>query len=151
LPKRDWNQKISLPDTIPLVVELQGPEVVSFFEHRENTMPPRGKKRLRSKCEIARLAKQIKEKRIYIRRKRWEDHGEVMKTLIDGMKNKNGKSRSSEENKLLIYTIQAVLNRRIDALKDKSICPTEVSWRNIEEEVPRDSHVRCEHITDLRK
>jgi hypothetical protein len=48
------------------------------------------------------------------------------------------KSRSFEENKLLIYAIQAALNRRIEALQTKMLCPTEVSWQHMEEEVARD-------------
>jgi transposase len=74
-----------------------------------------------------------------------------MNALTIGLKNENGKSRTFEENKLLIYAIQAALNRRIEALQNKTLCPTEASWRHIEEEVARDFRVRRENITDLRK
>ncbi len=70
-----------------------------------------------------------------------------MKDLSVGMKNENGKLRSLEANILLMYAIEAALNRMIEALKDKTICPTEVSWRNIKEEIARDFHAR----PDLRK
>jgi hypothetical protein len=82
---------------------------------------------------------------------RWEHHGEVMNALPIGLNNENGKSRSFEENKLLIYVIQAALNRRIETLQTKTICSTEVSWRHIEEEVARDFRARWKNITDMRK
>jgi hypothetical protein len=74
-----------------------------------------------------------------------------MNALRIGLKNENGKSRSFQENKLLIYAIQAALNRRIEALQNKTICPTEVSWWHIQEEVARDFRARRENSTDLRK
>jgi hypothetical protein len=56
-------------------------------------------------------------------------YGEVMNALMIGLRNENGKSRSFQENKLLIYAIQrTALNRRIEALQTKMLCPTEVSW-----------------------
>jgi hypothetical protein len=74
-----------------------------------------------------------------------------MNALSTNLKNDIGNSHTFEENKQLIYAIEAALNRRTESLNNKTVCPTEVSWQQIEEEVARDFRARCQHITDLRK
>jgi hypothetical protein len=78
-------------------------------------------------CTKASLEKQAKAKRLYRRCKRWIHQGEVMYALSANLKNETGNSRTFEENKLLIYAIEASLNRTIESIKNKSVCPTEVS------------------------
>jgi hypothetical protein len=106
--------------------------------------------KLRKKCMKMALKREARHSRLYRRRMRWEHEREVMKALSTNLKNETGKSRTSQENKLFIYAIEAALDRRLESIKNKTLCQTDVSWRQIEEEVARDFRAR-QHITDLRK
>jgi hypothetical protein len=60
---------------------------------------------------------------------RWENEREVMKALSTNLKNETGKSCTFQENKLFIYAIEVALDRRLESIKNKRLCPTDVSWR----------------------
>jgi hypothetical protein len=47
-----------------------------------------------------------------------------MKVLSTNLKNETGKSHNFEEKKLLVYAIEAALNRRTESLKNKTVYRT---------------------------
>ena len=63
------------------------------------------------------------------------------------IKNPRGKTRSFEENKMLLLALNAALKRRMGAVVDKRY----VKWSAIDNEVAADFGYCLQHVMDIRK
>ena len=69
----------------------------------------------------------------------------------DCTKNSQGKSRTFEENRLLIFALQASLKRQLEKVARSQAEIMSINWSGIEQEVSTYFHVRREHVTALRR
>lgn len=80
----------------------------------------------------------------------WKDRLHVFDGFAAGIKNPPGRSRTFNENKLLLLALRAALRRQVQALEANKSEMT-MSWTAIEEEVSTDFGVNRNHLTSLRK
>ena len=108
-------------------------------------MPGVSKKRRRSRTGHA--CKKRKERLA----NSWRNRLEVFSDFCQEIKNPNGRSRTYEENKLLIFALRAYLRQKVESMNEGDLQPSSITWRSIEEAVARDFCVRREHLTELRR
>ena len=95
-------------------------------------MPPPTKRRKQS--ESMRLLGQRIKKRQYRARKRWEETYKLMEDYSGGIKNSKGKTRTFEENRMILLALKAALRRRLEGEEDKR----KIIWSAIDREVASD-------------
>lgn len=100
------------------------------------------KRKARSKGAVKKQQQRI--------RKGWIDTFDRFESLSERIKNNQGKNRTFEENKVLLFAIKAALKRSLDRNKD-DVYNTTINWREIESEIARDFCVKLSHVIDLRK
>jgi hypothetical protein len=81
----------------------------------------------------------------------WRNQLEVFSDFCQEIKNPNGRSRTYEENKLLILALRAYLRQKVKSMNEGDLHPSSITWRSIEEAVAGDFFVRREHLTELRR
>jgi transposase len=81
----------------------------------------------------------------------WRSQLEVFKELKEEIKNPNGRSRTLEENKLLLLALLRELDQRVEYMNNGTIHPSLITWTSIEETVANDFCVRKGHLTELRR
>lgn len=67
------------------------------------------------------------------------------------LKNNTGRSRTYEENILILLTTKLILKMKLDDVSDNIRSIDDINWTTIEEIVAEGLHVRREHVTSLRK
>ena len=72
---------------------------------------------------------------------RWEDAFSAFSEACEGIRNQKGRSRGSEENKLLLLAMCASLKRHIKAARDDKHEALSIRWSAIEHEVAEDFFV----------
>lgn len=85
------------------------------------------------------------------KQKRWVDELHNMNLLSSVLCNKSGKTRSVEENKLILLSLKGFLKRELEKLSEKKEINCDLSWSKLESMVSNELHVRREHVTALRK
>jgi hypothetical protein len=108
-------------------------------------MPGVSKKRRRSRT--AHASKKNKERLA----NSWRNQLEVFSDFCQEIKNPNGRSRTLEENKLLILALRAYLRRKVESMNKGNLYPSAITWTSIEEEVARDFCVGREYLTEIRR
>jgi hypothetical protein len=81
----------------------------------------------------------------------WRNQLEVFSDFCQEIKNPNGRSRTLEENKLLILALRAYLRQKVESMNEGDLHPSSINWTLIEEAVARDFCVRREYLTELRR
>ena len=81
----------------------------------------------------------------------WRNQLEVFSDFCQEIKNPNGRSRTLEENKLLILALRAYLRRKVESMNEGNLYPSAITWTSIEEEVARDFCVGREYLTEIRR
>lgn len=111
-------------------------------------MPPPSKRQKKSKgATKAKLAKKSDLEH-------WVNQVAIFTDLAYELKNPKGRSRSFEENKLILLATAAELRRQVDKYNnDPDVKPNEVkiTWTEVEKAVASDFRVGWEHVHDLRK
>ena len=80
-------------------------------------------------------------------KKRWQETAAEFEEYTTHIKNPKGKSRTFEENKMLLLALKASLRRQMEAETDK----TKVSWSAIDREVAEDFGCKLSHLVDIRQ
>ena len=114
----------------------------SFFVRAQPVMPKLNKRRRHS-----RTAKKRKEHLA----NSWRNQLEIFSDFCQEIKNPNGRSRTLEENELLILALRAYLRRKVESMDEGDLHPSSNTWTLIEEAVARDFCVRREHLTEIRR
>jgi transposase len=107
-------------------------------------MPRPSKKRRRSQSGVA--TKKRKERKANV----WRNHLEVFSELKEDIKNPKGRSRTSEENKLLLLALYRELRQRVESMNNGDLHPSSITWTSIEETVASDFCVWKGHLAELR-
>jgi transposase len=131
-----------------VVVEISTFEFCShflFFVSAQPIMPGVSNKRWRSRS--AHASKKRKERLA----NSWRNQEEVFSDFCQEIKNPNGRSRTLEENKLLIFALRAYLHKKVESMNEGHSPASSITWTLVETEVARDFCVRREHLTELRR
>jgi hypothetical protein len=116
-----------------------------LFACAQPIMPRATKRRRRSRT--AQALKKHKERL----ENSWRNQLEVFSDFCQEIKNPNGRSRTLEENKLLILALRAYLRQKVESMNEGDLHPSSINWTLIEEAVARDFCVRREYLTELRR
>jgi hypothetical protein len=81
----------------------------------------------------------------------WRNQLEVFKGLKEEIKNPKGRSRTLEENKLLLLALLRELDQRVESMNNGNVHPSSITWTSIEETVARDFCVDRAILTELRR
>jgi hypothetical protein len=65
--------------------------------------------------------------------------------------NSKGRTRTTEENKLVLLTLKLVLKLYLEKVESKELKPHELSWTLVENRVASGLQMRREHVTKLRQ
>lgn len=106
---------------------------------------PRVSKRRRH-SQTVHATKKRKERKANI----WRNRLEVFSELKEIIKNPKGRSRTLEENKLLLLALYRELRQRVESMDNGALHPSSITWTYIEETVAHDFCVKKEHLTELR-
>ena len=106
---------------------------------------PRVNKRRRH-SQTVQATKKRKERKANI----WRNHLEVFSELKEIIKNPNGRSRTLEENKLLLLALLRELRQRVESMDNGTLHPSSLTWTSIEETVAHDFCVKQANLTELR-
>lgn len=130
---------------IDVVVSLQGIEIGISNGRAIRIMPRRTKRQRHSRAAVA-VAKSNQRKI-----KEWKSEYEVFAEQALEIRNARGRTRTKEENQLLLLALLACLRRRIEAAEEDRSQLCHLNWTSIETEIMEDFGVGRNNISILRR
>ena len=78
----------------------------------------------------------------------WNNVLDEFNSIAGSIKNRRGRARGYEENRMVVLAINTSMRGAITANRNNN---EQISWRKIEEEVAHDFHLRLNYLIELRK